>query len=459
MPKTQINCPQCRQPILADIQQLFDVGENPQNKQIFLGGAFNVAMCQHCGFQGRLSTPLVYHDPEKELLLTFFPPEMHMTREEQEKLIGPLINSVVNRLPQEKRKGYLFNPRTMLTLQGMLETILEADGITKDMIKAQEERVNLIRRLLTASEETQEQIIQQEDERIDDDLFATLSQFITASLMSGDEESARQLGALEKRLVEQSTRGKVLKEEADEAEAAIQSLQELGDQITREKLLELVSQSSSDARLRVLAQLARPGMDYTFFQMFSDRIDHASGEERARLSEIRDKLLQILQEIDQEIQARVEAARQNVETLLQAEDVEAVLRQNINAVDEYFVQALSQALQEARKAGDLHRSSRLQQILDTIEKLSAPPPELSLIEELMNAAGDEEELNQILERNASMVTSEFLQMVQHLMVNVESAVEQATGETKKEQNDMLSLLQSVYDAAMSFTMRRNLQSG
>ena len=149
MPQTQVNCPQCRQPIVSDLQQLFDAGENPHDKQIFLAGAFNIAQCPHCGFQGMLTMPLVYHDPEKEILLTYFPPEIGLPIEEQQKSIGPMINRIVNNLPQEKRKGYLLNPKTMFTLQGMLETILEADGITKEMIKAQEERMNLIQRLLT----------------------------------------------------------------------------------------------------------------------------------------------------------------------------------------------------------------------------------------------------------------------------------------------------------------------
>jgi len=30
---------------------------------------------------------------------------------EQERVIGPLINKVVSNLPQEKRKGYLFRPQ------------------------------------------------------------------------------------------------------------------------------------------------------------------------------------------------------------------------------------------------------------------------------------------------------------------------------------------------------------
>ena len=81
MPKTRINCPNCRQPIMADIDQLFDVGQDPTVKQKILSGAFNIASCPNCGFKGMIATPLVYHDPGKELLLTYFPPELAPTHQ------------------------------------------------------------------------------------------------------------------------------------------------------------------------------------------------------------------------------------------------------------------------------------------------------------------------------------------------------------------------------------------
>ena len=97
MPQTQISCPRCRQPITANVEQLFDVTYEPASKQRLLSGQSNRAQCPHCGYDGRLATPIVYHDNEKELLLTFFPPELGMPLNEQEKLMGPLIKQVVDR--------------------------------------------------------------------------------------------------------------------------------------------------------------------------------------------------------------------------------------------------------------------------------------------------------------------------------------------------------------------------
>src|SRR4030066_2532153 len=107
MPKTRINCPNCHQPIMADIDQLFDVAQDPTVKQKILAGAFNLASCPNCGYQGMIATPLVYHDPNKDLLLTYFPPELGLPINEQEGIIGPMITRITNSLPQEKRKAYL----------------------------------------------------------------------------------------------------------------------------------------------------------------------------------------------------------------------------------------------------------------------------------------------------------------------------------------------------------------
>src|SRR5574342_1385549 len=83
MAQTQIACPNCRQMIKANVEQLFDVTQDPQAKQRLLGGGSNMARCPYCGYQGRLATPIVYHDNEKELLLSFFPPELNVPLNER----------------------------------------------------------------------------------------------------------------------------------------------------------------------------------------------------------------------------------------------------------------------------------------------------------------------------------------------------------------------------------------
>ena len=458
MPQTQMNCPQCQQPIIADVQPLFDVGANPQDKQNFLSGTHNMAQCQSCGFQGMLGTPIVYHDPEKELLLTFVPGELGLPMEEQERIIGPMITQVVNNLPQEQRKGYLFSPRTMLTIQGMLETVLEADGITKEMIKAQEERMNLIQRLIAASEENRIEIIKQEDEQIDSELFSMLSSLMQAAVSGQEESTARHLNELQKLLIENSTQGKALKADSDEYQAAMQSLQDLGESLNRESLLELVMSAPTEIRLRAYVQFVRRGMDYEFFALLSSRIDAASDSEKERLTDIRTKLLNYISEYDEEMAAHLEATRKNIELLLQAPDIEEAVQQNIEAIDELFVQTVAKELEDARKEGNLDRSSRCRQILNVIEQAAAPPAELGLVEELMDYVDDEAAMNEALEAHADEITPDLLQVLTGLIAQGQSVVEEVKGEENEQHEDALASIQKVYEAVLRFAMRKSFKA-
>ena len=55
MPKTRANCPNCRQPLIAEVSQLFDAGVDPKAKQLLLTGAYNMIQCSSCGYQGNRS--------------------------------------------------------------------------------------------------------------------------------------------------------------------------------------------------------------------------------------------------------------------------------------------------------------------------------------------------------------------------------------------------------------------
>ena len=209
MPQTQIACPRCRQMIPAQVEQLFDVTTDPGAKQRLLGRQSNYARCQFCGFEGPLSTPIVYHDNEKELLLTFFPSELGLPVNEQEKLVGPLINQVVNRLPNEKRKAYLFRPQTFLTYQSMLERILEADGVSKEMLSEQQKRVELMQKLMrTTSPDVRAELIKQNQGIMDETFFALFGRLLEAAAQSGQPQAAQAMAALQQELLSQTYYGR-----------------------------------------------------------------------------------------------------------------------------------------------------------------------------------------------------------------------------------------------------------
>lgn len=447
MPRTSVSCPNCRQPMPAEIDQIFDTNQDASAKQRFLSGAFNVIQCPTCGYQGMLATPLVYHDPEKELLLTFVPPELNLPRQEQERMIGNLINQAINKLPQEKRKGYLFNPQTALTLQGMVERVLEAEGITREMIQAQQQRVNLIRRLISASgEDVRAEIIRQEEAMIDAEFFTLLSRFIESAMAGGDKEAAQQLAMLQNSLLQTTEYGRQMQEQAGEIQAAVNELRALGNNLTREKLLELLENASSDTRLSVMVSLMRPAMDYAFFQLLSEHIDRARGEGRERLVAMRTKLLEMTQEIDKQMQARQQHAQQLVESILQSADLGEAVYQNLQAIDDFFVQEVQRMLEAARKQGNLERSARLNQIVEVLQQLSTPP-ELELIEEFL-AVEEEDARQAFLKAHAEQITPEFIELLGNIASQAQSGEDAELAERARVANRQ----------ALRFAMSQNLKT-
>lgn len=451
MPRTQISCPQCRQPVLADVEQLFDVTHDPGAKQRLLAGVSNVAHCPTCGYHGRLATPIVYHDNDKELLLTYFPPELGVPLNEQEKIIGPLIKQVMDRLPPEKRKGYLLKPMANLTYESMIETILGKDGITPEMLKAQQERVMLVERLIQASStDVRREIIKQNATLLDEQFFALFGRLLQGAAASGQETIAQQMAELQKQLLEESEFGRGLKETFGELEAASKSLQEAGQGLTREKLLELVLSAPNDARIRAYVSLARAGMDYVFFQILTEKIDKAAGEEKQKLQAMREKLLDYVNEVDRQIEARYKQAQTFVEKLLEQPDVAKATRDNLENFTQESVDLVGQMLRQASEKNDYVRMGKLQKVMEVLQEAAAPPPEVAFIETLLEAP-DSAAIEKLLNQNADMVNDNLMSAITGLMAQVEQA-----GPGNLQAQALGKQLEQVYKVVLRFSMKKNM---
>ena len=414
MAQTTTPCPRCGGQMIADVQQIFDVGVDPMDKERLLRGAANIAVCPSCGYQSQIALPIVYHDPEKELLLTYFPPELNMPLPEQQKVLGPMITKVVNSLPPEKKKGYLFQPRTMLTYDTLFETILEADGITKEMLNEQKYKGELIRRLLQTAPDSLAEVIRQEESHIDQSFFLMLNNTMDAAIQMRDKDSYEKLRALQEVLFKETAYGRELKVKADFTQKAITDLQELGDRLNRDTLLELVLNSPDDVYLQTLTGLARNGMDYEFFTKLSSRINSAEGEEKEKFTKIRTQLLDLTQRIDKALAEEKEARRKLLEEILKQDDMESAVYQAVRAIDQSFTDVVNEELAAARKAGDFMRSGKLQQLLDLIKKLYTAPEEIHMLETMLGAES-EEALEALIEETPEMGSEEMKNLVAGLI--------------------------------------------
>ena len=447
MPQTRTSCPRCRQPVMAEITQLFDTNIDPQAKQKILSGQFNVVNCPSCGYQGNLSTPLVYHDAEKELLLTFFPPELGLPVNEQEKMIGPLINQAVNKLPLEKRKAYILRPQTMLTMQVLIEKVLEGEGITREMIEEQEKKIGLIRELMTASDADRPAILEKQKDLVDEVFFSLFSRIIESAAASQDKTSVEQLSAVENLLLEKTDLGKEMKKQALEAEEAVKSLQELSKTgFTRDKLLDLIIQAPNDIRVATFVRMTRSGMDYNFFQILTERIEAAKDSEKEKLLTLRESILKMIDEIDKQTQAQVIQIEQLIDKVVQAPDIPKVMEQILPAVNELFIEVLKKQLDAASKKSDAVRLGKLQEMVSVIEKASTPPPEYEFIEKLLEAE-DEPAIQKLLDENPQLISAELTQLIPGL-------INQA--ETQKEAPEVLDKLRQINKLILKISMKANL---
>jgi hypothetical protein len=451
--KTQIPCPRCRQPVVAQIEQLFDVTSDPGSKQRLLGSVSNFAVCKSCGYNGPLATPIVYHDADKELLLTYFPGELGMPVNDQEKLIGPLITQTTNRLPLEKRKAYLLRPQSFLTYQSLIERILSADGITPEMIQAQQKRVSLVEQLLGASSpEIRSEIIKQNAPLLDAEFFAIFSRLVEGAVSSGQEQAAKTMDELQRQLLVETEYGRKVASQSNEIQEAIKTLQAAGKGLDREKLLSILIEAPNEDRLNALVSLTRPGIDYLFFQSLTELIEKSNSGERKKLESLRGKLLEITRKLDQHAEEELKRAETLLNNLLTAENIQQATSEHLNEINDAFVQVLNRNLQDANKKNDAVLMPKLQQIVTVLQQASVPPPELALLEEML-AVPDETTLNKLIETHASELTPEFTSMV----ASVISRSDEQSGEKPSgEELQMLDKLQVIYRAILKFTMKKNL---
>ena len=333
-------------------------------------------------------------------------------------------------------------------MQGLVERVLESDGITKEVLQAQQQRLNLLQRLISITDENAlAELVKQEDSLMDRDFFSIMNRLIEAAMMGGDQQGAQALVDLQKKLVPMTTVGRQVEEQNKEVEAAVHTLEAVGKDLTREKLLEIVQNAPNDIQLSVFASLTRAGMDYQFFQMLTERLERARGTGRERLIELRDKLLKITGEIDKQMAARTAEARKLLDKILQSPDIAEATQQSLAAVDDLFIQVLDEVLAETRKAGDLVKLEKLQAVTNVLQQASTPPPELALIEELL-AVEDDAARRAWLEAHRSELTPEFMETMTALLAQAQNG----------ENEELLAHLQTAYRSVLRFSMEANLKA-
>jgi len=350
-------------------------------------------------------TPLLYHDASKELLISYVPMELGLSKDAQEKAIGDMMREVTSNLPQGAFKAYLLQPRQALTMQGLIEQVLQADGVTSQMMQEQRDRVKLIETFVQAPPEAIPGLVEQYDDRIDAQFIQTMTLLIQQFLNEGREQVAEQVAAVQNLIVELSTFGQKLIHESQEQEAVVaevaNQINALGPNAQRSDFLNLTLSYTGDIqRLQALVGLVRPVFDYQFFQELTDYTSKSPADDRDNLEELRDTLLQLTSMVDQQAQAAMQEAVQLLRAIMGSPQPDELIQANLPMIDYTFMQILSANIQEATQRGDINASARLKDIYQrVVAALQANmPPELRFINELLNSPEESEAIRLIIDR-------------------------------------------------------------
>ncbi|MCJ7620547.1 MAG: CpXC domain-containing protein [Anaerolineae bacterium] len=436
--KITLSCPACSAPNTTEVWRVVDAGQQPDLKRRLLRGQLNVITCPSCSNLTAVATPLAYHDPAKELLLILLPTRLGLSAEEQEKTIGEFTNLVMNSLPAEQRRGYLFQPKTFFSMESLRLEILRADGITDEMMQEQMRRGQLVRDLLgqMEDEETFEELLEERRNLLDYEFFLFLTATIDQAREEGDEPVAQQLTALREKLQQSLTPEQV------SPSAGLEGA------ITREDLIErLFSRKDSDD-FKTLIAIARPVLDYQFFQTLTGQIEAAEGrgehERAGELTGLRTRILDLVDELDKEARVALDRASALLRQIVDSDDMEAAAEEKLEQIDAVFLTALEANIIAADRSGQAEILERLNKLKEHVVSLleARLPPEMRLINQLVSAP-ELGERRRLLAEQADIVSENFLKLLNLIIDDLRSQnQEEAVGRLAEMVPEVENLLQA-----------------
>ncbi len=416
----QIQCPNCGTPFVAAVFSILDFGANPELRAALLGGQINVANCQQCGFSAPLSAPLMVHDPEHEFLGVFLPAQAGIDDMQAQKVIGEMTQALMSGLPNEKRRGYMLAPTQYMDWEGFMEKMWEFEGVTPEMRKRQRDQVALIESLLkVAGDETaMKMVLERKADLVDAEFLSLLSYYANAMARQGQADEAKALQEIFEILVETTEAGVEVKRQRGIVESF---LSRLTPGTTQEGFLDIMVEAwQSEAGEAVLSTLLGSGagqmLDYDFLMGLSGRIEETEDAElKAKLTELRDIVVQLQQEMSQSGEGQMEQASAFFQEVLQSMDLDETLQANAAKVDNYFFSLLQNQMQQAEQAnaaGAIRRLTTIYQKAMAILEANMPA-DVRLLNQLLSL-DDEGEVRKLLQENRSLLTREFLASLQAL---------------------------------------------
>lgn len=424
--QTQVTCPQCGTPFAADVHQIVDSQRTPQLKQALLNGQLNVASCPSCGFAAQMGTLLMFHDAEHEICMVHVPQQLNLNEMQREQMIGQLTQQVMNSIPQEQRKMYLFQPEIMLNYQTFLERVLETEGITKEMIARQREQSELLQKLAGADKDVANYLIKENMRLIDDQFMAMLQMFVDQASQLNDNQAMLKLTNLRAKLMTDTPAGRQLEKRQIMMHKLNQAAKKQGGLSPQLLFEQIVAHIDDDDAVDTLVSAGQQAVNYELFSLMTAEVEKRSekGETAVaqKLGNLRDQLIAFQQKAQDESRAMIDDALQTLQAMVDAPDKMAALRQYANDIDDVFMYVLSAKMAEAEEKGDEEAFNQFADIQELImgQVEQQLPPEIQLLNQLVRTDSPEAQA-QILDQNQALLSEEMLGIMDRVIAQSEES--------------------------------------
>ncbi|MCA9979791.1 MAG: CpXC domain-containing protein [Anaerolineales bacterium] len=388
--QTTINCPRCQTPFQTEIFQIIDAQRQPQLKQMLLNGQLNVASCPNCGTATQLAAPMLYHDAEHSLLMVYVPMELNLPLPDQERLIGQLTKVITDNTPPEQFRAYMLQPQTIITMKTFMEKVYATEGITPEMLQRQQDQMNLLQDLMVADKTTAVSLIQDNLNLIDETFFAILQNAIQSiQQMPGNDAQIIALSNLQARLFTTTEIGQKIEKRQMVLHRFRQEAEKQGGLSYELFIRYLINNADDEGTLDAIINMAQQGINYQLIAQIAQEIDKAkeAGDtaKAAQIETVRDKLVDIYEQMQTASQEMLAQAKETLDALLQAPNKPQAIQQNMGRIDEAFLYYLTAEIEYAAEKQDVNRQLALKEVQNLImeEAERNMPPPLRLLNQLL----------------------------------------------------------------------------
>jgi thioredoxin-like negative regulator of GroEL len=161
--------------------------------------------------------------------------------------------------------------------------------------------------------------------------------------------------------------------------------------------------------------------------------------------------LDYVNEVDKQLEARYKHAQSLIEKVLAEDDIAKATQDNLGSFTQDAVDLVQTLHRQASEKNDYARMGKLQKMIEVLQAAAAPPPEVAFIEKLLEAP-DQAAIEKMLADHQNLVNDAFMEALNGLVAQIDAQAGSGTAEAK----DLAAKLQTVYKAALNFSMRKKM---